>query len=513
MAILHPSKPSEPSDAGAPQGATTPGPAPHGAPEDIPIEAARTAVAPIPARMEPPEGSTVAFDPERVARLIEEESRRLDQGTSGSAALFARAKRTLAGGVPSSYQARKPWPIYLTHGDGQYVWDVDGRRYLDVHNAFGSMVQGHAHPKITEAVSRRMALGTHFAAPTEDAIVVAEELERRFGLPQWRFLNSGSEATMDSIRLARAITGRDTILKIFGSYHGHHDYVMVSIGLSEDHMADREDYPSVAYGAGIPPSVTAMTVAVPFNDADALERRIVRLEAEGRAPACLIMEAALMNCGVILPEPGYLDRVREITRRHGIVWIVDEVKTGLTIAAGGACEYFGIEPDIICLAKALGGGLPSAAIGATHEMMEPVLSGRVCMVGTYNGNPLVMAAARANLLDVMTPDAYGHLEHINRRILDESQRVIDAYHIAAYPVGIRSKGVVAFSDTKLVDYETFKRAQDEQLMALAWLWNMNRGIFATPGREEEWTLSIRMTDDDVDLYVSTFAELVDALTR
>ena len=184
-------------------------------------------------------------------------------------------------------------------------------------------------------------------------------------------------------------------------------------------MADREDYPSVAYGAGIPPSVTAMTVAVPFNDADALERRIVRLEAEGRAPACLIMEAALMNCGVILPEPGYLDRVREITRRHGIVWIVDEVKTGLTIAPGGACEYFGIEPDIICLAKALGGGLPSAAIGATHEMMEPVLSGRVCMVGTYNGNPLVMAATRANLLDVMTPDAYAHLEHINRRLLDE----------------------------------------------------------------------------------------------
>ena len=276
---------------------------------------------------------------------------------------------------------------------------------------------------------------------------------------------------------------------------------MVSIGLSEEHMGDREDYPSVAYGAGIPPSVTEMTIAVPFNDADALERRIDRLAAEGRLPACLIMEAALMNCGVILPEPGYLDRVREITRRHGIVWIVDEVKTGLTIAPGGACEYFGIQPDIVCLAKALGGGLPSAAIGATHEMMEPVLSGRVCMVGTYNGNPLVMAATRANLLDVMTPDAYARLEQLNTRLLDGTQGVIDAYGIAAYPVGIRSKGVVAFSDSKLVDYETFKRAQDEQLMALAWLWNMNRGIFATPGREEEWTLSIAMSDADVDHYV------------
>jgi glutamate-1-semialdehyde 2,1-aminomutase len=470
-------------------------------------------IAPVPARMEPSSGPTVELDRERIELLIDEESRRLDGRTAGSSAMFERARAVLTGGVPSSYQSRKPWPVYLTRGDGQYVWDVDGTRYLDVHNAFGSMVQGHAHPAITAAVERRMRLGTHFAAPTEDAIVVAEELKRRFGLPQWRFLNSGSEATMDAIRIARALTGHDTILKIFGSYHGHHDYVMVSIGLSESQIGSREDYPSVAYGEGIPPSVTAMTIAVPFNDADALERRIVRLEAEGRAPACLIMEAALMNCGVILPEPGYLDRVREITRRHGIVWIVDEVKTGLAIAAGGACEYFGIQPDIVCLAKALGGGLPAAAVGATHEVMEPVLDGRVCMVGTYNGNPLVMAATRANLLEVLTPDAYARLEALNSRILDGVQGIIDAYRLAAYPVGIRSKGVIAFSDAKLVDYETFKRAQDERLMALTWLWNMNRGIFATPGREEEWTLSVRMEDADVDHYVSTFGELAHELTR
>jgi glutamate-1-semialdehyde 2,1-aminomutase len=189
------------------------------------------------------------------------------------------------------------------------------------------------------------------------------------------------------------------------------------------------------------------------------------------------------------------------------------VKTGLAIAAGGACEYFGIQPDIVCLAKALGGGLPAAAVGATHEVMEPVLDGRVCMVGTYNGNPLVMAATRANLLEVLTPDAYARLEALNSRILDGVQGIIDAYRLAAYPVGIRSKGVIAFSDAKLVDYETFKRAQDERLMALTWLWNMNRGIFATPGREEEWTLSVRMEDADVDHYVSTFGELAHELTR
>ena len=464
-------------------------------------------------RMEPPAGPVTELDPARIRRLAVVEARRLDDRTQGSAAMFERAKAVMTGGVPSSYQARKPWPIYLDRGAGQHVWDVDGTRYLDVHNAFGSMVQGHANPIIAEAVARRARLGTHFAAPTEDSIAVAEQLERRFGLPQWRFLNSGSEATMDAIRLARALTGRDTILKIFGSYHGHHDYVMVSIGVSVYEGTDRNDYPSIPYGAGIPDVVTQMTIPVPFNDADALERRIERLVAEGRLPACLIMEAALMNCGVILPEPGYLERVREITRRHGIVWIVDEVKTGLTIAAGGATEYFGIRPDMICLAKALGGGLPAAAIGATYEVMEPVRDGRVVMVGTYNGNPLVMAAARANLELVLTPAAYAHLGVLNDRILGGVQGVIDAYGLGAYPVGIRSKGVIAFSRTKVVDYESFKNAQDEALIGLTWLWNANRGIFAAPGRDEEWTLSIAMTDADVDHYVNTFGELVHALTR
>ena len=462
---------------------------------------------------EPPSGAVTALDPERIRRLTEVEARRLDERTSGSAAMFERAKAVLTGGVPSSYQSRKPWPIYLDRGEGQYVWDVDGTRYLDVHNAFGSMVQGHGNPVIAEAVAKRARLGTHFAAPTEDSIAVAEELQRRFGMPQWRFLNSGSEATMDAIRLARALTGRDTILKIFGSYHGHHDYVMVSISVSVYEGTDRDDYPSIPYGAGIPDVVTQMTIPVPFNDAAALERRIERLAAEGRLPACLIMEAALMNCGVILPEPGYLEQVREITRRHGIVWIVDEVKTGLTIAAGGATEYFGIQPDMVCLAKALGGGLPAAAIGATHEMMEPVRDGRVYMVGTYNGNPLVMAAARANLESVLTPAAYERLGELNDRMLGGVQGVIDAYGLGAYPVGIRSKGVIAFSRTKLVDYETFKLAQDDALMGLTWLWNANRGIFATPGRDEEWTLSIAMTDADVDHYVDTFGELVHAITR
>ena len=199
-------------------------------------------------------------------------------------------------------------------------------------------------------------------------------------------------------------------MKIFGSYHGHHDGVMVSIGVEYDQIGDHENLASLPYGAGIPQAVVDLTIPVPFNDAGAMERRIERLTEEGRKPACVIMEPAMMNLGVVLPEPGYLEAVRDITRRHGIVLIFDEVKTGLRIAAGGATERWGVTPDLVTLAKALGGGMPIGAIGGTEEVMAAVEDGSVYQVGTYNGNPLGMAATRANLLEVLTPDAYEHLD-------------------------------------------------------------------------------------------------------
>jgi glutamate-1-semialdehyde 2,1-aminomutase len=194
-----------------------------------------------------------------------------------------------------------------------------------------------------------------------------------------------------------------------------------------------------------------------------------------------------------------------------VLLIFDEVKTGITIAAGGAVERFGILPDMVTLAKALGGGLPSGAIGMSEEVSKLVEDGTVYQVGTYNGNPLSMAAARANLLEVMTGDAYAHLEHLNDRILRGCQAVVDDHGLGAYPVGIGPKGCVTFSPVKLTDYETFKNNQDEELFELAWLFNVNRGIFMTPGREEEWTLSVTHTDEAVDHFVEVFAELASAL--
>src|SRR3954468_22996812 len=448
----------------------------------------------------------------RIKELIQREEKALNDRTHKSEDMYKRAAAVLTGGATSSYQLRDPWPIYLERGKGPRVWDVDGNEMYDFHNGFGAMVQGHAHPVIGKAIRERYEKGTHFAAPTEDAVIVAEELQRRWNLPRWRYTNSGSESTMDAIRIARAYTQRDTVMKIFGSYHGHHDTVMVSIGVEYDDIGDRDNLASLPYGAGIPQATVDMTIAVPFNDAPAMERRIERLTEEGRKPACVIMEAAMMNLGIVLPEPGYLEAVRDITQRHGIVLIFDEVKTGLTIAAGGATERFGVLPDMVTLAKSLGGGLPTGAIGGTEEVMSVVENGAVYQVGTYNGNPLGMAAARANVLDVLTPDAYAHLDALNDRIVSGCQKVIDDFRLPGYAIGVGAKGCVTFATSKIVDYETFKSQQDVEVTELAWAYNMNRGIFMTPGREEEWTLSVTHTAEAVDHFVAVFRELAGELT-
>ncbi|MCL9793711.1 aspartate aminotransferase family protein [Frankia sp. AgKG'84/4] len=448
----------------------------------------------------------------RATELTEGEEARLRARTGGSQRLHERAVRSMTSGVPSSYQVRDPWPIYLTHGRGSLVWDVDGTEYSDFHNGYGSMVQGHAHPAIVRAVSERIALGSHFAMPTEDSVVVSEELARRFGLPQWRYVNSGSEATMDAIRIARGVTGRETIIKIFGSYHGHHDYVMVSIGTPYDDIGPADHMNSLGYGAGIPRAVVELTVPVPFNDAPAMERRISDLAAQGRLPACVIMEPAMMNLGVVLPEPGYLAAVREITSRHGIILIFDEVKTGLCVAPGGATERFGVRPDMVTLAKALGGGLPSGAIGSTAEIMEIVASDRVKQVGTYSGNPLSMAAARASLFEVLTEDAYAHLDRLGDRLIAGCDAILARYGLPGYTVGISSKGCVNFTDAPIRDYTSFMAHQFAELPELAWLYNANRGVLMAPGREEEWTLSVQHTDADVERYLDSLDSLAHDLT-
>jgi glutamate-1-semialdehyde 2,1-aminomutase len=449
------------------------------------------------------------LDRERINALTEREKATLAERTKRSREYLDRAMNVMPGGVPSSFQQIEPWPVYVERGEGSRVWDVDGNEYTDFHNGFGVMCVGHANPKVVQAVEAQVARGTHFAAPTEHSIAVAEELQRRFKLPQWRFNNSGSEATLDAVHLARASTGRDLILKIEGAYHGHHDHLMVSVYPDLEELGDRDDPNSVPFGAGFPKALTELTRIVPYNDAEALQRTLERLEGQ---VAGLIMEPAMMNIKIVMPEEGYLERVRELTSEHGVKLIFDEVKTGSTIAPGGASERFGIEPDMIALAKATFGGLPGGAIGMTEDLAALIQSGDVNQYGTLNGNPLVMAAAHATLTEVLTRDAFKHLEAINDKLLGGSRELLERYGLPGYPVGMGAKGCVAFASGPIREYRDYLTKINGELDTLAWLYHMNRGVFMTPGVEEEWTLSVAHTDDDVGRYLEASGEFARDVT-
>jgi glutamate-1-semialdehyde 2,1-aminomutase len=349
-------------------------------------------------------------------------------------------------------------------------------------------------------VSEQAARGSHFAAPTDGSIEVAEELRRRFGLPQWRFSNSGTESTMAAIHLARGATGRDVILKMEGSYHGHHDSVMVSVRPPLDQLGDRDEPSSLPFGAGHPDAIRQLTKAVPFNDADALEHALERFDV-----AAVIVEPAMMNITIVAPREGYLARVRELCDAHGAKLIFDEVKTGCTIAAGGAVERFGGRPDMVCLAKAICGGYPGGAVGMTDELAEEIASGRVRQVGTFNGNPLVMAAAKAALTEVLTPAAYARFDAMNTKLLAGLDAVIARHGLPCHTIGMGSKGCVVFSAEPIREYRDYVTKIRHDLSDLAWLYHMNAGIFMTPGQDEEWTLSVLHTDADLDRYLEVFA--------
>jgi glutamate-1-semialdehyde 2,1-aminomutase len=444
---------------------------------------------------------TAAIDRARIAALTEREMAKLSERTPASKQRYERAVKVMPKGVPSSFQENDPWPVYVERGSGASVWDVDGNEYIDFHNGFGVMCIGHANPTVGAAVKARVDLGTHFAAPTDGSIVVAEELSHRFGLPQWRFVNSGTESTMTAVHLARGATGRDLIIKIEGSYHGHHDAVMVSVYPGLDEIGKRDEPRSVPYGEGYPRALSELTHVVPFNDAKALESVLQSLEGQ---VAGLIMEPAMMNINIIPPVEGYLERVRELTAEHGAKLIFDEVKTGATIAYGGATKRFGVTPDMVTLAKAICGGYPGGAIGMSDEIAELVATGRVHQYGTFNGNPLVMAASAATLTEVLTEDAYPKLDATNEKLKAACQEIIDRYGLPAYTEGMGAKGCVVFSPEPLREYRDYLTKVDGDLSTLAWLYHMNHGIFMTPGVEEEWTLSLAHSGDDVRRYVAAF---------
>jgi glutamate-1-semialdehyde 2,1-aminomutase len=448
------------------------------------------------------------LDLDRLDALVERQERIFLDRQPRSAELVKAARGALAGGATSSWQIARPQAVWMSHGAGSKVYDVDGNAYVDLHGGYGVNAVGHGHPAIVDAVAERVARGTHFAQPTEDSIAVAEELGRRFGLPLWRFCNSGTEATMDAVHLMRAVTGRSLIVKIEGCYHGHHDSVQVSVLNDFDEIGPEERPASVASSTGIPEEIVRLTLIVPFNDLGAMERRFEEHPGE---IAGVILEPIMMNAGIIPPEKGYLEGVVNLAHRHGALVAFDEVKTGVTVASGGATELEGITPDLVCLAKAMGGGLPCGAIGGSEEVMGAIVRGTYEQVGTFNGNPLTMAAARAALVDVLDADAYRHFARLRGAMEGSCNEIIEATSLPAYTVARGAKGCVTFSPDPVRNYRDFLRV-DDRFSYLHWLFQHNGGVFLPPwGKAEQWMLSVQHSAEDAQLFVDnfrTFAEVI-----
>jgi glutamate-1-semialdehyde 2,1-aminomutase len=444
----------------------------------------------------------------RAAEITDSENTRMWARTTGSKALYGRALRTMPQGVPSSFQAWEPYPIYLREGKGSRVWDVDGHEYTDFHNGFGSMLVGHAHPKVAEAIERAARTGTHFAAPTEGTVLLAEELSRRFKAEAVRFCNSGTEATMTAVRVARAATGREHIVKIEGSYHGHYDSLMFSVVPNSDLMGGREAPATTPMSNGIPAVMAEYTHVVPFND---LEVLTALLDQRGDEIACLILEPVMMNIGICQPEPGYLQGLADLLHRHGALLVFDEVKSGATIAEGGAVERYGVVPDLACWATAIGGGTPAAAFGGRADVMDAIDHG-AAQQGTFNGNPLVAAAGLATLTEVLTPAAYDGLAKLGTRLAEGCARAMAENSIPGHAVDLGAKGCVSYRPEPLRNYRDFLETNPDLYLA-SYPWAMNRGVFMTPGDEEQWTISVQHTEADIDRYVDQFADFCATLAK
>ena len=446
------------------------------------------------------------IDPRRVAELTEREGERLSEKLPRSIGFEKRASRSLAGGVACSWHALDPHTIYGARGEGSRVWDLDGNEYVDLHCGYGVMVVGHANPKVVEAVRERVGLGTHFAMPVEDTVVVAELLAERFGLPLWRFKNSGSEVTMDACRIMRAATGRDLILKVEGCYHGSSDGLAFSYWADVERAGPRERPIALPNTAGVLELFGQALRIVPFNDLQAVERV---LADEGDRVAGMILEPIMMNSGVILPAPGYLAGLRDVLHRHGAFLAFDEVKTGVTIAAGGATEWSGVQPDLVTLAKAIGGGLPIGAVGGTEEAMRVVVDGTMEGEGTFNGNPLSMAAARAVLTEVLTPDAYARFGELEQVLAGGLRDVVARYGLPATVPSIACRGSVQFRSEPVRDYRDHA-GTNAQLAHLAWLFQLNGGVFQPAG--DPWTFSVAHTEEDLRRSVENFEAFAAAVT-
>jgi glutamate-1-semialdehyde 2,1-aminomutase len=446
--------------------------------------------------------TSVEIPPERVAELLKSEWELFTKTTGKSAEESRRSFKSMPLGVTSSFQHWDPYPISIVSAKGAWMTDVDGRELLDLSMGFGAMLAGHLNPTVVEEVKKSLETGMLFVTPSPISTDAAERICRRFVIDQVRFTNSGTESTMYAVRTARAATGKDGILKVEGGYHGSYDPFVVSAKPPVDLIGDVED-PIAHVPAGIVPGDIYV---VSYNDAASLERIF---EKNASKIACFIVEPVLENLGIVLPDAGYLERVRELCDEYNVVLIFDEVKTGLTAGHQGAAQRLGVIPDLITLAKSIGGGLTLAAFGGKKKYMDFVTNGKMAHFGTFNGNPLAMAGIRA-VDKICTKETLAVAEAFNQQALDRINVIIEEYQLPAHTVGFGVKGCITWSTTPLRNYRDYKET-DFAIAELSWLYSLNRGIITPPGLDEQWLISLAHGQREVDLLVEDFLSFAKAL--
>jgi glutamate-1-semialdehyde 2,1-aminomutase len=441
----------------------------------------------------------------RAAELIEREEPLYRTRTVRSFAATQRAQAHMPMGLPASGQVFGSSSMVATCAAGAYLDDLDGNRYLDFNMGYGALLVGHSHPVVVDAVRRQLERGTVYLMPCEDNEVVARALSERFGQPLWRFTNSGTESTMPAVRAARSFTGRDRIVKTEGAYHGQYDSVLASLKPPLDQAGPASHPVPVAMSTGIPAAYLSCTTVVEFNDLDATERELRRGDV-----ACVIVEPALQNIGIVMPDDGYLAGLRTLCDATGTLLVFDEVKIGITAHWGGASAFFGVRPDLVCVSKSIGGGLPLGAFGGRADVMNEVRPGGVTHVGTFSGNPLAMAAAVATLNEVCTPDATAAVIGCASRLADGCQSVIDQHDLPAHVVRMGARGCITW---RAQPARTYRDTIDVHtaLAKAQWLWCINRGVLLPPGLDSQWLVSVQHTDRDIDETIAVFAEFAAAL--
>jgi len=418
---------------------------------------------------------------------------------------FQRGKQSLVGGVSSGFRY---WgednTLVIDHGEGAYLWDMDGKRYIDFHCGFGPVILGHGEPSVVQAVAEAAAGGTVYAIPHRLEIEAAEALKKALPWVEYlRFGNTGTEVTMHSIRLARAFTGRDVVLKFEGQYHGVHDTVMFSTaGAPAGSLGSRYSPTLWASSSGIPDYTRAGTRALPFNDLDLVRRLFKRM---GHQIAAIIVEPILGNCFAIMPEPAFLEGLREVCDEYETILIFDEVKTGFRIGLGGAQEYFGVTPDLATYAKSMGNAFPVAAIAGRGEVIQAWAKGGIGQAGTYNANSVGMAAVKATIAQLKTGRPYRRIEKAGKALMAGFARICAEQGVTAHLLGLPAMFGLVFSEKPPREFRDSVN-HDEELYTRLTHAMIRRGVLPVDDALEPWFLCAALSDEDVATTLAVFEE-------